>query len=132
VVKRGSRLGSDPPAQALHRLRIDAKKLRYLLEFFASLYPEKTIGRLVKELKQLQDILGGFNDTEVQQSWLAKIRCEVDQHDNLRAVLVPALDRLAAAIEHRQEEYRQALGGSLGSFSSDDSRQLYRTVFGSE
>jgi len=64
--KRGTGIDVDPPADLLHRLRIDGKKLRYLLEFFSDLYPRATVTRLISELKQLQDILGDFNDTGVQ------------------------------------------------------------------
>jgi len=39
-VRRGAKLADDAPEKAFHRLRIDAKKLRYLLEFFSDLYPE--------------------------------------------------------------------------------------------
>ena len=39
MVKLGGRIGDDSPAEALHDLRKKGKELRYLLEFFASLYP---------------------------------------------------------------------------------------------
>jgi CHAD domain-containing protein len=128
VVKRGSKLVGDSPADALHRLRIDAKKLRYLLEFFACLYPEATIGRLVRELKRLQNNLGGFNDIEVQRSLLADFDRKLLAAGDARAEALPAMGRLAAAMEQRQQEYRHALGDSFGSFSGDDSRRLYRTL----
>ena len=60
-------IDDDSPDEALHRLRIDAKKLRYLLEFFRALYPPKEIGAVVGALKSLQDNLGDFNDLSVQQ-----------------------------------------------------------------
>jgi len=69
--KRGVGIDVDPPAALLHRLRIDGKRLRYLLEFFSDLFPRPTVTRFIRELKQLQDILGDFNDTGVQ---LALIR----------------------------------------------------------
>ncbi|MCR5878179.1 CYTH and CHAD domain-containing protein [Phenylobacterium sp. J367] len=42
-----------------HRARIEAKKLRYGAETFASLFPEKATTRFIGRLKELQEELGG-------------------------------------------------------------------------
>ena len=39
MVKMGRAIDDDSPAEDLHELRKVGKELRYLLEFFASLYP---------------------------------------------------------------------------------------------
>lgn len=48
-------------ADALHRLRIECKKLRYATEFFSPLYGTK-MTPFLKQLKQLQDVLGLIHD----------------------------------------------------------------------
>src|SRR6516162_6624825 len=65
----------DAPSR--HRLRIQAKKLRYAAEFFASLFPWK---RAVKRRKQfldalgrLQNGLGDLNDIAVHEKQIAAI-----------------------------------------------------------
>ncbi|WP_417793477.1 CHAD domain-containing protein [Terasakiella pusilla] len=70
VIGEGRVIGDDTPAQALHDLRKTCKKLRYLLEFFASLYPEDKVAALVKALKGLQENLGDFQDLDVQAETL--------------------------------------------------------------
>jgi CHAD domain-containing protein len=70
IVKKGSKISETTPDEKLHELRIDCKKLRYLLEFFTSLFPENEMKKLVKQLKQLQENLGDFNDLSVQQEFL--------------------------------------------------------------
>lgn len=55
-------------AAALHRLRIQCKKLRYATEFFAPLFPG--MAEFVAQLKQLQDILGALNDVAVARHLL--------------------------------------------------------------
>ena len=45
VAKKGAAITAASPADALHQLRLDCKKLRYLLEFFRSLYDAKTMGK---------------------------------------------------------------------------------------
>ncbi len=58
----------DPAAldpSELHRLRIAAKKMRYVAEFFESLHPAKKVKRFTARLQRLQDVLGAINDTQV-------------------------------------------------------------------
>ena len=66
LVRDGRTIDDSSPAVALHDLRKDAKRLRYLLECFGSLFPAADIATAVKPLKALQDTLGTFQDTEVQ------------------------------------------------------------------
>lgn len=130
MLKRGSKLGDDPQPEALHRLRIDAKKLRYLLEFFSSLYPRKTLAKLVIELKKLQDVLGNFNDMEVQQTRLAQFADQLISTGEARSDTVFAMGRLADAMRQRQEDHRRDFAECFAEFADEDSRQLYQQLFG--
>jgi len=130
MVKRGARLSDPPRAEDLHRLRIDAKKLRYLLEFFGGLYSNKTLTRLVKELKQFQDILGGSNDMAVQQRHLAVFAETLMAEGSTRAGTVFAMGRLADMMADRQEVYVTAFAERLQLFAGDTSRRLYNKTFG--
>lgn len=53
--------GDGDPAR-LHALRIGVKRLRYAIEFFAPLYPERATRRALAVLTALQDSLGALND----------------------------------------------------------------------
>jgi len=70
ILKRGKRLDALDP-QRRHKLRIQAKKLRYAAEFFAGAFPrKKSIRRrddFVAALGQLQDALGDLNDIAVHE-----------------------------------------------------------------
>ncbi|MGD8911892.1 MAG: CHAD domain-containing protein, partial [Candidatus Thiodiazotropha sp.] len=66
LLKDGQNIGQDTPAERLHELRKDCKKLRYLMEFFQSLYPKPAMRELIKALKVILDNLGEFQDLEVQ------------------------------------------------------------------
>ncbi|MBS6359804.1 CHAD domain-containing protein [Burkholderia sp.] len=50
---------------ARHRIRIDAKRLRYALEFLASLASRRTRTETVKTLARVQSVLGDVNDTVI-------------------------------------------------------------------
>ena len=132
MVKRGLRLSDPPAAEDLHRLRIDAKKLRYLLEFFGSLWPRKTIARLVKELKLFQDILGGANDMSVQQRHLAGFAETLMAEGSTRAGTVFAMGRLADAMAARLETYTEAFAARFELFAGEQSRALYQETFGGD
>jgi CHAD domain-containing protein len=49
----------------LHALRIDAKRLRYALEFFREALPKAQTDRLIEAVTALQDHLGELNDADV-------------------------------------------------------------------
>ncbi len=76
ILKRGARLKEiDPPRR--HKLRIQAKKLRYASEFFAGAFPGKKERRRQKKfvaaLETLQDALGDLNDIAVHETLTQRI-----------------------------------------------------------
>jgi inorganic triphosphatase YgiF len=72
VRKRGRKLTRLPPAQ-LHELRIEIKKLRYAVEFFASLHDARAVRRFLSGLKGLQEFLGHLNDLDVARRLMAEL-----------------------------------------------------------
>src|SRR6185312_5345397 len=65
IRKQGRQLDREA-ARERHKLRIRAKKVRYALEFFDSLFSrkrdQKKLMQLSKSLKSLQSALGSLND----------------------------------------------------------------------
>ena len=59
-------------ARARHKLRIRAKKLRYMIEFFGSVFPGHKDGKrreaALNSLKTLQDTLGSLNDIAARKA----------------------------------------------------------------
>jgi CHAD domain-containing protein len=49
-------------ADEIHRVRIEAKKLRYAVEIFAGVFPAATLARCQDALERLQKTLGEFTD----------------------------------------------------------------------
>ena len=75
VLKRGRRLASLDD-EGRHQLRIKAKKLRYVAEFFAGCFGEHHPGkrkRFVRALQILQDKLGLLNDIAVADRLAASL-----------------------------------------------------------
>ncbi len=60
-------------ADELHAIRLDAKRLRYVAEFFAPLYPGHAPRRFVRRLAALQEQLGLLNDGAAIDALLGEI-----------------------------------------------------------
>jgi CHAD domain-containing protein len=77
-------ISSAEDGDHVHRARIEAKRLRYLLEPISAEVPEARA--LVKEMKTLQDVLGELQDTRVlSQSIAAELeRAAVEEAHRLR------------------------------------------------
>ncbi len=59
-----------------HEVRIAVKKMRYLTEFFAELFPHPRRKRFLKALRQLQEDLGHLNDIALAEPLLAQAVAE--------------------------------------------------------
>jgi CHAD domain-containing protein len=70
VVRLGSAIDTDSPAEDLHTLRKRCKELRYALEVFAPVIDKDLRKAAVSDLKALQDVLGRFQDADVQRAAL--------------------------------------------------------------
>ncbi len=70
--KRGRNREKLDEAQ-LHRLRIEAKKMRYAFEFFGGLFEGKAVAKAVRALSAIQDSLGGLNDAATGRSLLQEL-----------------------------------------------------------
>ena len=106
VIKKGRAIGPTTPDAKLHRLRIDCKKLRYLLEFFRDLYEPRQIVKVIGALKRLQDNLGDFNDLTVQQGAMEHFADELKEADAPASALL-ALGQLIANLAGRHDDERR-------------------------
>ncbi|ABI88780.1 CHAD domain protein [Burkholderia ambifaria AMMD] len=90
---------------ARHQVRIDTKRLRYALEFFASLASRRTRNETVKTLARVQSVLGEANDTMVAQHHLEQLAAPAYQLGFVRGY--------GAALEQRAARDAEALLASL-------------------
>jgi triphosphatase len=84
--KRGRHLKALDQGEC-HRLRISLKKLRYAAEFYGPLYKKKKVRRYIKDIKQLQDLLGAFNDAGQVRATLSLLTAERDIASRMQADL---------------------------------------------
>ena len=129
MVKMGSAIGPDSPHEALHDLRKKGKELRYLLEFFASLYPADVVKPMVATLKGLQDVLGRFQDREVQADALRALGDEIAALEGGAAALM-AMGVLVQQLAREQAEARVQFDERFAQFAAKAQRKLVSQTFG--
>jgi CHAD domain-containing protein len=129
ALRQGKALKDDSPASAVHELRITCKKLRYMMEFFKSLYPAAEIDELTGALKELQDNLGDFQDYEVHRTELYKFAEEMALLKTARPHTLLAIGQLAESLAERQRLARADLGRRFAAFAAKKNRARFRTLF---
>jgi CHAD domain-containing protein len=129
VRKEGRAVAPDSPAEELHELRKSCKKLRYLLEFFSSLYPRAQIGALVKMLKVLLDNLGRFQDLAVQAEHLREIAEQMSVEGRAETETLLAMGALVGDLLGQQQQARVELAQVFADFDAPGNRSLFRDLF---
>ena len=100
MVERGRTITPATPAETVHELRKDAKKLRYLIECFGGLYDKPARTAFVGRLKALQDTLGEHQDAEVHAHALRTIADDRQRHWDAETLL--AIGQLIERLEQRR------------------------------
>lgn len=111
VIKEGEAIDKQSSPEALHKLRKTSKKLRYLMEFFQSLYPERQIDTLIKRLKNMQEVLGDYQDYAIQQEQLKQFS------DEMQGINTPNKTFLAMGVLIQEFEVRK--GKVRGHFRAE-------------
>jgi CHAD domain-containing protein len=129
VIKDGDYILTHTQDEYLHALRIECKKLRYLMEFFASLFPRKKLARLIKQLKKLQDNLGDFNDLSVQQEYLMHMAEELPIDDPRSRKALVATGYLVENLGYQQKKVKANFADTFTEFASPTNQKLFRQLF---
>ncbi len=132
IAKAGNRIIERTQDDLLHDLRIECKKLRYLMEFFSSLFPPKKIGVLIRQLKKLQDNLGDFNDFCVQRDYLLDTSAKLAATDQLPKTTYVAIGCLVGVLESEKQAVKSAFADTFKKYASPGNRQLFKELFASK
>jgi CHAD domain-containing protein len=130
VLRDGSAITATSPAESLHELRKRCKELRYLLEFFGSLYDPGQHWQAVRELKALQDCLGEFQDSQVQHEEIRVFGAQMMEQRAAPAATLLAMGEVAAGLAVRQQKARSQFAGRFRDFASPDGQNRIRVLTG--
>jgi CHAD domain-containing protein len=128
VIRDGSAISAASQPESLHDLRKRCKELRYLLEFFASLYDPAEHWQAVRELKALQDCLGEFQDTQVQQEEIRAFATQMMEERAAPAATLLAMGEIAAGLAARQRQARIEFAGRFRDFASPASQNRIKAL----
>jgi len=129
IIRVGEKIDNQTPAAQLHRVRIDCKKLRYMMEFFRSIYPPKEIKSLIGALRRLQDNLGDFNDYEVQQDHLKLYGHQMHEAGQANPDTLMAMGRLMHQMAVGQRGEKKQFTTRFAEFASTKNRKRFRRLF---
>lgn len=128
VMKRGKAIGPDSPPEDLHDLRKRCKELRYLLEIFRPLHHPSMHRAALKDLKAVQEVLGEFQDSEVQGHAVREFATTMLSTGSAPARTVLAMGELTAQLSARQHHARTEFAGRFTAFESAASKRRFRAL----
>lgn len=129
ALKLGNKITDESPEADLHTLRIECKKLRYFMEFFESLFPEKEIKEAIRHLKGLQDNLGDYNDLHVQQESLKSYISKLGPGNESEKEIIASAGGLISQLYRQHEETRSEFKKRFEDFSGNETRALFEKLF---
>jgi CHAD domain-containing protein len=127
VLRQGDAITEESPAEALHELRKSCKKLRYLMKFFQSLYPENQIKHFIKNLKGLQEVLGCFQDLLVQECTL-KLFSEEMLNNHMHANTLLAMGVLIQNLDSLRGKARKDFSAKFATFKREENQSAFKAL----
>ena len=131
MIEHASVIDADTPANALHEIRLDAKKLRYLIDATRSLYPRRQVDRIIRSLKKVQSVLGDFNDARVQEQHLLDCGRALAKGRGAESGVQDLVARLAQQAHSRSVSLREPILREFEHFCEGDLSSQVRRLFGS-
>jgi len=129
VLKSGNAITRKSPPDDYHELRKDGKKLRYLLEFFQSLYPSNKMQTLVTHLKQLQDQLGKFQDMEVQSMAMEHLAQQMQAEGKTPEATIQAMHTLSKHMLIQKQQVLNQFAKHYSNFTQKKYQAIYLQLF---
>lgn len=127
LLERGRAITPDTPAEKVHSLRKDAKRLRYLLECFGSLLPAKARKQFVQRLKALQDNLGEHQDAEVHVDMLRGVAHELHERGASPDTMV-AIGQLPERLDQRRLAARAEFAERFAAYDTPATQRALDAV----
>ena len=128
VMKQGNAIRAHSPPQDLHALRKSCKKLRYLIEFFQSGYPAIMLKQPLNVLKSLQDVLGEYQDLQVQQAFLVTFRQQAPPTPVMKKALC-VIELMRCRLEKRKVKVRQSFKQHFAALVETRQQKTFSQLF---
>ena len=117
-----TRISGRASDATIHRIRIECKKMRYLLESFSGFFPDHDLAGITRHLTQVQNRLGRYNDHSIQRVHLIGVVKKNMRSENEWLIL--ALGCLIGGLHHEQASLKKKALSALEDFCSRKNAQL--------
>jgi CHAD domain-containing protein len=130
LVDQATAIHDETPVDAIHQLRIEAKKLRYMIDATRSLHDCRDLDRIIDSLKKVQSVLGDFNDAQVQErSLLDAGGALVEAGIVVETGALLSVERLAEDARNRAAALRPEVDRELARFCKSGMRADFCRLF---
>lgn len=129
ILKQGDFIEPASPSTKYHALRKTCKKLRYLMEFFTSLFPEKEIKLLLKTLRSLQDNLGEFQNMEVHTQAMKEFSRQMLKKKQVSSDTLIAINMLTENLAHHKIKVHDQFSELYRTFRNKKNQRLFKELF---
>jgi CHAD domain-containing protein len=124
AIVQGNAIVDNSEAETLHELRKTFKKLRYMMDFFRSIYPAGKMKVLIHALKVIQDNLGKLNDLNVHTDI---VKGFIKQSSDESAIQV--CEQMITMFEQQRRNTREKFTELYAGFSSSANQNNFREIF---
>lgn len=118
MVKQGLSIKTETPAEEIHELRKTAKKLRYLLDMFHGFYPKSK--PFIKQLKDIQELLGKYQDTHIQIEKLKQYSQDMHQLEAIPQKTHKAIAATLHRLDTQQTPLKKEIKECFQAFAKTD------------
>ena len=129
VRKRLAAVHSGAEPAALHEARIEMKKLRYLIEFFGSLFPAADVAKVLGLLKEAQDALGILNDLSVHRAMIRGMAQVAEQTHLLPSSTLIAMGELSMSLELEKRRLTADVDELIAPFLKKSSTRRFKRLY---
>jgi CHAD domain-containing protein len=128
IARSAKAIDPHTAAERIHEIRIDAKKLRYLVDATSACYRPAEVKCILAALKKLQHALGDFNDAHVQETLLVDCGRAICAAGGPSGALL-TLGRLAERCRQRRGHLRKEMVEKLSRFCDREVQKACRRAF---
>ena len=129
MLNQGNSITTSYTYDAIHRLRKNGKKLRYLIDTFSTLYSDDEIKYVIKCLKRLQNNLGDITDMHVQREMLHNWKMILADDKDIPRKTISAIDDLESLCNLNEKTAQEKVNRRFREFSSKKNRRLFKDIF---
>lgn len=126
LVRGAAAMPPDASASEYHRLRVQCKRLRYLLDLFREVFSKGPALALAERLRELQETLGARNDLAVQREHLEALLAGADKAADPDAQPAVVLAGLWRRLARRRQALDRRVQARLARLHSRRTARLVR------